>query len=80
MRSDLDFSRPELFGPVVFRPAFNGAEGITAVQAWSLFFTAGKADNCFGFDRETGRLFTNLLIAFLVSSSIGAAIFTSNVF
>lgn len=77
MNSDFDFSNQDLFGPVVFRPTFNGAEDINANQAWSLFFTAGKEDKKLGFNAESGRLFTNLLAAVVVAGSIGAVIFTS---
>lgn len=63
MRSDYDFPRPELVGPVVFRPDFNGDAVISASQAWSLFFTAGNEDKALGFGLRSGRLFTDGLIA-----------------
>ncbi|KPQ37792.1 MAG: hypothetical protein HLUCCA11_01665 [Phormidesmis priestleyi Ana] len=77
MKNDFDFSNNDLFGPVVFRPAFNGASPINANQAWSLFFTAGQEDKGLGFNKETGRLFTNLLLAIVVTGALGAAVFTS---
>ncbi len=77
MNSDFDFSNKDLFGPVIFRPAFNSAEDINANQAWSLFFTAGQEDKKLGFNVEAGRLFTNLLAAVVVAGGIGAVLFTS---
>ncbi len=76
MRSDLDFSNKDLFGPVVFRPSFNEEETLTANQAWSLFFTAGRDDNGLGFNAEAGRLFSNLLIAIAVTGVLWGALFT----
>jgi hypothetical protein len=77
MRSDFDFSNKDLFGPVVFRPSFNGSEAIDANQAWSLFFTAGKEDKALGSNAESGRLFNNILIATSVVGILGALVFTS---
>jgi esterase/lipase superfamily enzyme len=67
------------FGPVVFRPGFNRGESITANQAWSLFFTAGKNDRLLGSNRETGRFLTNVLIAVVVSGSLAAVFFKNYV-
>jgi len=77
MRTDFDFANKDLFGPVVFRPDFNSTQTITANQAWSLFFSAGKEDKRLGFNAEAGKLFNNLLIAIGVSGVVWAAIFTS---
>jgi hypothetical protein len=77
MTSDFDFSSTDLFGPVIFRPSFNRAEPINANQAWSLLLTAGQEDKQLGFNAEAGHLFTNLLVAIVVTGAIGGAIFTS---
>jgi hypothetical protein len=76
MKSDFDFSKPELFGTVVFRPSFNSYEKLSANKAWSLFFTAGREDKKLGFNPEAGRLFNNLLIATGLVGSIWAILFT----
>ncbi|WP_008311225.1 hypothetical protein [Leptolyngbya sp. PCC 6406] len=76
MRSDLDFPRQELLGPVVFRPTFNRSEAISGNQAWSLFFTAGQEDKILGYNSETGRLFTNLLVAVASAGVVWAILFT----
>jgi hypothetical protein len=61
MKTDFDFPTAELIGPVAFRPDFNNhTQTLNATQAWSLFFTAGKADNALGFEPELGKFFTNL--------------------
>ncbi len=80
MNSDFDYSNPDLFGPVVFRPGFNQAERIDVNQAWSLFFTAGKEDKVLGTSPESGRLFNNLLVAVGVVGVVGASIFTGSPF
>ncbi|MFH7244857.1 MAG: hypothetical protein ACHWZW_18640 [Spirulina sp.] len=80
MRSDFDYTNKDLFGPVVFRPSFNGAEAIDANQAWSLFFTAGKEDKALGTNAESGRLFNNLLMAVAAVGILGGAIFTARPF
>ncbi|MBD2328868.1 hypothetical protein [Alkalinema sp. FACHB-956] len=76
MRTDLEFRRPELFGPVVFRPEFNAFQEINAAQAWSLFFTGSQEDKALGFNPEIGRFFTNALIAIGVSGVLLATFFT----
>jgi hypothetical protein len=73
MRTDFDFSQPELVGPVVFRPDFNRFEPIADHQAWSLFFTAGQEDKTLGYNVELGKFFTYLLIAIAVTGSLWAA-------
>jgi hypothetical protein len=77
MRTDFDFPRKELLGPVVFRPEFNDFQQINANQTWSLFFTAGQDDKALGQNAEFGKFFTYLLIALGVAGSIGASIFTN---
>jgi hypothetical protein len=78
MNADLDiFNNKDLFAPVVFRSNFNKFELISGNQAWSLFFTAGNKDKELGSNPETGRLFTNILIAVGVVGIIGGSVFTS---
>ncbi len=78
MKTDFDFPKKDLIGPVVFRPDFNNFETINVNQAWSLFFTAGKDDKALGQQEELGWFFTNLLIAVGLAGTIWA-IFFSNV-
>lgn len=80
MRSDFDYTNKDLFGPVVFRPTFNGSEVISTNQAWSLFFTAGQEDKALGNNAESGQLFNNLLIAVAVVGVLGGTIFTAKPF
>lgn len=77
MRTDFDFSRKDLFGPVIFRPDFNQFESISGNQAWSLFFTTGQEDKVLGFNAETGRFFTNTVIAIAVAGSLWATLFAN---
>lgn len=67
------------FGPVVFRPGFNRGESITANQAWSLFFSAGRKDTLLGSNPELGRFFTNALIAVGVTGALSAVFFRTYV-
>jgi hypothetical protein len=73
MRTDFDFPKKDLIGPVVFRPSFANGEKININQAWSLFFTAGQDDNVLGQQVELGKFFTNLLIAVGVTGTLLAA-------
>lgn len=75
MITDLDFKNLDLFGPVVFRPAFNNFEAINATQAWSLFFTGGQEDKTLGFSPEAGRFFSTILLAIAASGIAGVLIF-----
>jgi len=75
MRTDFDFPKKDLLGPVVFRPDFNNFETINVNQAWSLFFTAGKEDKVLGLNPEFGRFFTYLLIAIGATGSLLAGAF-----
>ncbi|WP_414544276.1 hypothetical protein [Nostoc sp. CCY0012] len=75
MKTDFDFPKKDLIGPVVFRPDFNNFETINANQAWSLFFTAGQQDNSLGQETELGKFFTNVLIAIGVSGTLWATFF-----
>lgn len=77
MRTDFDFPKKDLLGPVVFRPDFNNFQQLSANQTWSLFFTAGQEDKALGQNAEFGKFFTYLLIALGVAGSIGASIFTN---
>ena len=74
MKTDLDFTSPELFSPVVFRSAFNSFEAINPSQAWSLFFSGGREDKALGFGSQTGIFFTSTLIALVASGVAGTLI------
>ncbi|OLP15885.1 hypothetical protein BST81_23985 [Leptolyngbya sp. 'hensonii'] len=77
MKTDFDFPRKDLLGPVVFRPDFNSnSDVMTGNQAWSLFFTAGQEDKALGLNTEVGRFFTNLLIAAGAGGVLWAMIFS----
>jgi hypothetical protein len=69
----------DLFLPVIFRPDFNSFASINSNQAWSLFFTAGRAEQKLGFNPELGRFFTNLLIASVVTVILWGTFFTHSV-
>lgn len=75
MRTDFDFPRKDLLGPVVFRPEFNNFETISTNQAWSLFFTAGQEDKVLGLNPELGKFFTYLLIAISATGFVWAVVF-----
>lgn len=77
MRTDFDFPKQDLIGPVVFRPDFTNFEKINSNQAWSLFFTAGQDDKALGQEIELGKFFTNLLIAVGVTGTLWATIFSN---
>ncbi|AFY48231.1 hypothetical protein Nos7524_2389 [Nostoc sp. PCC 7524] len=77
MKTDFDFPKKDLIGPVVFRPDFNNFETINVNQAWSLFFSAGQDDKGLGEEAELGRFFTNFLIAVGVTGTLWAAIFSN---
>jgi hypothetical protein len=77
MKTDFDFPKKDLIGPVVFRPDFNNFETINVNQAWSLFFSAGQDDKVLGEETELGKFFTNLLIAVGVTGSVWAIYFSN---
>ncbi|MDF5708305.1 MAG: hypothetical protein PUP90_11635 [Nostoc sp. S4] len=77
MRTDFDFPKTDLIGPVVFRPDFTNFEKINLNQAWSLFFTAGQDDKALGQEIELGKFFTNLLIAVGVTGTLWATFFSN---
>ncbi|PHJ58984.1 hypothetical protein VF14_28265 [Nostoc linckia z18] len=77
MKTDFDFPKKDLIGPVVFRPDFNNFESINLNQAWSLFFTAGQNDKALGEEAELGNFFTNLLIAVVVTGSLWGIYFSN---
>jgi hypothetical protein len=78
MKTDFNFPNRDLIGPVVFRPDFNSqAEVVTATQAWSLFFTAGREDKALSLNREAGWFFTNGLIAIVVTGTLWALLFSN---
>ncbi|MGV0102155.1 hypothetical protein [Nostoc sp. DSM 114167] len=77
MRTDFDFPKQDLIGPVVFRPDFTNFEKINLNQAWSLFFTAGQDDKALGQEIELGKFFTNLLIAVGVTGILWGTFFSN---
>ncbi|ARV60801.1 hypothetical protein BZZ01_21225 [Nostocales cyanobacterium HT-58-2] len=77
MRTDFDFPKKELLGPVVFRPDFNSFESININQAWSLFFTAGQEDKALGPNAELGKFLTYLLIAIALAGSLWTTVFSN---
>lgn len=77
MKTDFDFPKRDLIGPVVFRSDFNNFETININQAWSLFFTAGQDDQALGQEAELGKFFTNLLIAVGVTGTLWATFFSN---
>lgn len=77
MRTDFDFPKKDLIGPVVFRPDFTNFEKINPNQAWSLFFTAGQDDKALGQEIELGKFFTNLLIAVGVTGILWGTFFSN---
>ncbi|MCC5617397.1 MAG: hypothetical protein V7K71_01355 [Nostoc sp.] len=77
MKTDFDFPKKDLIGPVVFRPDFNNFETINVNQAWSLFFSAGQDDKVLGEETELGKFFTNLLIAVGVTGTLWAIYFSN---
>jgi hypothetical protein len=76
MSTDYDFRNTDLFGPVAFRPEFNNFQEINASQAWSLLFTGSNEDKVLGFNPESGRFFTNVLVAIVVSGALWSVFFT----
>jgi hypothetical protein len=81
MRTDFDFPKAELVGPVVFRPEFNTNAGkLNTNQAWSLFFTAGQEDKALDGTRELGRFFTNTIVAIGLAGTLWAVIFSNVIY
>lgn len=76
-KTDLDIARTLVFMPTVFNNDFNNFAPITANQAWSLFFTAGRNDAALDAHPELGRLFNNILKAVTLSFVAGAFVFRS---
>jgi hypothetical protein len=77
MKTDFNFPKKDLIGPVVFRPDFNNFETINLNQAWSLFFTVGQNDKALGEQAELGNFFTNLLIAVVLTGSLWGIYFSN---
>lgn len=76
MKTDFDIARSYRFVPAtVFNPDFNNSTPITATQAWSLFFTAGRDDAAIGENPELGRVFNSILIAIVVAVALGSFVF-----
>ncbi|MFE1745122.1 hypothetical protein [Coleofasciculus sp. H7-2] len=77
MKSDFDFDARYQFAPTVFNTDFNNFAPISANQAWSLFFPAGRNDAALGDNPEVGRLFNNILSAVVFTVIVGAFTFYS---
>jgi len=75
-KTDFDIARSIIFTPTVFNADFNSAP-LTANQAWSLFFTAGRNDAALDAHPELGRLFNNILQAIVLTFIVGALVFRS---
>lgn len=76
-KTDFDITRSLVFAPTVFNSDFNEFAPITANQAWSLFFTAGRSDAALDAHPELGRLFNNVLKAIVLTFVAGAFVFRS---
>lgn len=76
-KTDLDMARSFIFAPTVFNTDFNNFAPLTANQAWSLFFTAGRDDAALDANPELGRLFNNILKATVLAFIAGAFVFRS---
>lgn len=77
MKTDFDIARSYQLAPAaVFNPDFNNSAPISATQAWSLFFTAGRDDAALGNNPELGRLLNNTLITIAVAVALGSLVFT----
>lgn len=77
MKTDFDVARSYQLAPAtVFNPEFNNSLPITATQAWSLFFTAGRDDTALGNNPELGRLLNNTLIAIVAAVALSSFVFT----
>jgi hypothetical protein len=77
MNADYDMPTTQnILTPVIFRSDFNNFKSISGNEAWSLFFSGGKQDKRFGLNPESGRFFTNLLIAIAVTGGLWAFFFS----
>ncbi|MFB2969818.1 hypothetical protein ACE1CD_12660 [Aerosakkonema sp. BLCC-F183] len=74
MKTDFDIARSYVCAATIFNPEFNNFANITANQAWSLFFTAGRDDAALGDNPEVGQFFNNVLIA-VVTAVVAASFF-----
>jgi hypothetical protein len=78
MKTDFNFPRKDLIGPVIFRPEFNQFGSVDKNQAWSLFFTAGQEDKALGREVELGQFFTNVLMAIGTAGALWAIFFSNS--
>lgn len=68
MKTDLNIALSYAGAPAaVFNPDFNDFARITANQAWSLFFTAGRVDGALGNNSEQGRFFNYILFGIVLA-------------
>jgi hypothetical protein len=78
MKTDFDVASSYRFAPAtVFNPDFNNFAPITANQAWSLFFTAGRDSEALGSNPELGNILNSMLLALVLSFILGALTFFS---
>jgi hypothetical protein len=78
IRTDFAVASSYRFAPAtVFNPDFNNFAPITANQAWSLFFTAGRDSETLGSNPELGKLLNNVLLGVVSAFSLGAVTFFS---
>lgn len=78
MKTDFDIARSYVVAAsaaTVFQPEFNQFEPLTANQAWSLFFTAGRNDTALGDNPLLGQFFNNVLKAVMVAMVVSAFTF-----
>lgn len=78
MRTDFDIAQSYIraaSAATVFKPEFNSFADITANQAWSLFFTAGRDDAALGSNPELGKFFNNILKAVVVAVVVAGLAF-----
>ncbi|MBD0304893.1 MAG: hypothetical protein ICV85_22865 [Tolypothrix sp. T3-bin4] len=78
MRTDFDVASSYRFAPAtVFNSEFNNFAPISANQAWSLFFTAGRDSETLGSNPELGKILNNVLLAVVSTFVLGAFTFFS---
>ena len=78
MKTDFDIARSYVTTAstaTVFNSEFNKFATITANQAWSLFFTAGRDDAALGENPALGQFFNNILKAVVLAVVVAAFTF-----
>lgn len=78
MKTDFDIACSYAAAPAtVFNADFNNSAQITANQAWSLFFTAGRDDSALGNNPELGQFFNRVLFGSVLVVALSALVFQS---